>query len=84
MSEMTGLGGQEVIGVNRGWPDPRHRRRVNVGYDEVVEVTDSAGKLRRGRVLKWVKRLPWWKFSHHRVDGGGHQRALPRGRCISR
>ena len=53
MSEMTGLGGQEVIGVNRvDGPILVIEGGVNVGYDEVVEVTDSAGKLRRGRVLE--------------------------------
>ena len=53
MSELVGLGGQEVLGVNRvEGPIVVIEGSMTVGYDEVVEITDSQGQLRRGRVLE--------------------------------
>ncbi|MCD6554546.1 MAG: V-type ATP synthase subunit B [Anaerolineae bacterium] len=47
------LGGQEVIGVARiEGPIVVVQGAGSVGYDEVVEVFDSRGRLRRGRVLE--------------------------------
>ena len=46
-------GGQEVSGVNRiEGPILFVEGTTNVGYDEVVEIRDSQGRLRRGRVLE--------------------------------
>jgi V/A-type H+/Na+-transporting ATPase subunit B len=53
MSELVGFGGQEVLGVNRvEGPILVIEGAGPVGYDEVVEVTDSQGQVRRGRVLE--------------------------------
>ena len=53
MSELTQSGGQEVIGVNRiQGPILVVENGGSIGYDEVVEITDSTGALRRGRVLE--------------------------------
>src|SRR5512147_774450 len=53
MSAATVLGGQEVSGVGRiEGPIVIVEGATNVSYDEVVEVRDSAGRLRRGRVLE--------------------------------
>ena len=53
MSELTQSGGQEVIGVNRiQGPILVVENGGSIGYDEVVEITDSNGALRRGRVLE--------------------------------
>src|SRR5258705_9450547 len=53
MSEVTVQGGQEVVGVSRvEGPIIVVHGAANVGYDEVVEIQDSRGKLRRGRVLE--------------------------------
>src|SRR5512141_3429486 len=53
MSQPTLLGGQEVVGVGRiEGPIIFVEGAANVGYDEVVEIVDSAGRLRRGRVLE--------------------------------
>src|SRR5688572_3953284 len=53
MSEVTVQGGQEVIGVGRiEGPIMIVEGAANVSYDEVVEIQDSAGRLRRGRVLE--------------------------------
>jgi V/A-type H+-transporting ATPase subunit B len=53
MSELTEQGGQEVIGVGRiTGPILVVEGIGSIGYDEVVEVTDSQGRLRRGRVLE--------------------------------
>ncbi|HEX6269354.1 MAG TPA: V-type ATP synthase subunit B [Anaerolineales bacterium] len=53
MSEATVLGGQEVIGVGRiEGPILIVEGATNVSYDEVVEIRDSRGQLRRGRVLE--------------------------------
>ncbi len=53
MSEPTLLGGQEVVGVGRiEGPIVFVEGAANVGYDEVVEIVDSQGRLRRGRVLE--------------------------------
>ena len=53
MSELIELGGQEVVGVSRiEGPIVVVEGAGNVGYDEVVEVIDSQGRLRRGRVLE--------------------------------
>src|SRR5512133_1876252 len=51
MSELVSLGGQEVMGVGRvDGPIVVVEGAVNVGYDETVEIVDSNGRLRRGRV----------------------------------
>ena len=53
MSETNLAGGQEVIGVARvEGPIIVVEGGGNIGYDEVVEVTDSTGRMRRGRVLE--------------------------------
>ncbi|MFH1027712.1 MAG: V-type ATP synthase subunit B, partial [Pseudomonadota bacterium] len=53
MSEQTMLGGQEVIGVGRiEGPILVVKGAANVGYDEVVDILDPRGKIRRGRVLE--------------------------------
>ena len=53
MSNLGDRGGQEVIGVSRiEGPIVVVERAGSVGYDEVVEVIDSQGQLRRGRVLE--------------------------------
>lgn len=53
MSETTILGGQEVVGVGRiEGPILVVEGAANVSYDEVVEIKDSRGELRRGRVLE--------------------------------
>ena len=53
MSETTLRGGQEVVGVSRiEGPLMFVEGAVNVGYDEVVEILDGHGRLRRGRILE--------------------------------
>ena len=53
MSEVTVQGGQEVLGVRRiEGPIIVVEGAANVSYDEVVEIQDSRGQLRRGRVLE--------------------------------
>ena len=53
MSEATVLGGQEVVGVARiEGPIMVVEGAANVSYDEVVEIEDSRGQHRRGRVLE--------------------------------
>jgi V/A-type H+-transporting ATPase subunit B len=53
MNETLKRGGQEVVGVSRiEGPIVVVERAGSVGYDEVVEVIDSQGRLRRGRVLE--------------------------------
>lgn len=53
MSEATVLGGQEVVGVGRiEGPIMVVEGAANVSYDEVVEIEDPRGQLRRGRVLE--------------------------------
>jgi len=53
MSELLDRGGQEVAGVARiEGPIVVVERAGNVGYDEVVEIVDSQGRLRRGRVVE--------------------------------
>ncbi len=53
MSERTDRGGQEVIGVSRvEGPILVVEKAGPIGFDEVVEVIDSSGQLRRGRVLE--------------------------------
>jgi len=53
MSEVTVQGGQEVLGVKRiEGPIIVVEGAANVSYDEVVEIQDSRGELRRGRVLE--------------------------------
>jgi len=53
MSETTLQGGQEVVGVSRiEGPIVFVEGAVNVGYDEVVEILDGQGRLRRGRILE--------------------------------
>lgn len=53
MSELTVQGGQEVVGVSRiEGPIVVVEGAENVSYDEVVEIRDSKGRLRRGRVLE--------------------------------
>ena len=49
----TVLGGQEVVGVGRiEGPIVIVEGATNVSYDEVVEIRDGKGNLRRGRVLE--------------------------------
>ncbi|MBI3161739.1 MAG: V-type ATP synthase subunit B [Chloroflexi bacterium] len=53
MSEVTVQGGQEVVGVGRiEGPILVVEGGANVSYDEVVEIQDSRGQIRRGRVLE--------------------------------
>lgn len=53
MSDVTVQGGQEVIGVSRiEGPIMVVEGAANVSYDEVVEIQDSRGDRRRGRVLE--------------------------------
>jgi V/A-type H+-transporting ATPase subunit B len=53
MSEVTVLGGQEVVGVGRiEGPILVVEGAANVSYDEVVEIQDARGQHRRGRVLE--------------------------------
>jgi len=53
MSDVTVQGGQEVVGVSRiEGPIIVVEGGVNVSYDEVVELRDERGELRRGRVLE--------------------------------
>src|SRR5512143_484225 len=53
MNEATVLGGQEVVGVSRiEGPIIIVEGATNVSYDEVVEIQDARGQLRRGRVLE--------------------------------
>jgi V/A-type H+/Na+-transporting ATPase subunit B len=53
MSAATVLGGQEVSGVGRiEGPIVIVEGATNVSYDEVVEIRDSRGQIRRGRVLE--------------------------------
>jgi V/A-type H+-transporting ATPase subunit B len=53
MSAWQALGGQEVIGVSRiEGPIVAMQGVGRVGYDEVVEIVDAQGRLRRGRVLE--------------------------------
>jgi V/A-type H+-transporting ATPase subunit B len=53
MTDTVELGGQEVLGVGRvEGPIIVVEGAANVGYDEVVEILDSQGHLRRGRVLE--------------------------------
>lgn len=53
MSELVNRGGQEVVGVSQvNGPIIVVENAGAVGYDEVVEIRDSAGNLRRGRILE--------------------------------
>jgi V/A-type H+/Na+-transporting ATPase subunit B len=53
MSEVTVQGGQEVVGVGRiEGPIMVVEGGANVSYDEVVDIQDSRGQHRRGRVLE--------------------------------
>jgi V/A-type H+-transporting ATPase subunit B len=53
MSEMADLGVSEVVGVSRiEGPLVVVEGTGSVGYDEEVEIIDSQGKLRHGRVLE--------------------------------
>lgn len=53
MSERKDRGGQEVIGVSRvEGPILVVENAGSIGFDEVVEVIDSKGQLRRGRILE--------------------------------
>lgn len=53
MSEVTVQGGQEVVGVARiEGPILVVEGGANISYDEVVEIQDSRGQIRRGRVLE--------------------------------
>ena len=53
MSELVEQGGQEVVGVGRiEGPILVVEGTGQIGFDEVVEVIDSQGKLRLGRVLE--------------------------------
>jgi V/A-type H+-transporting ATPase subunit B len=58
MSETMMQGGQEVIGVSRiEGPILVVEGATNVGYDEVVEIRDSQGRTRLGRVLEVGERM---------------------------
>jgi V/A-type H+-transporting ATPase subunit B len=53
MSESSDIGGKWVIGVARiEGPIVVVRRIAGVRYDEVVEIQDAQGQMRRGRVLE--------------------------------
>src|SRR5512143_2170326 len=53
MTESVLYGGQEVVGVDRiEGPIVFVEGTTNVGYDEVVEILDAKGRIRRGRVLE--------------------------------
>ncbi|MHC1741171.1 MAG: V-type ATP synthase subunit B [Anaerolineaceae bacterium] len=53
MSELVNRGGQEVVGVSRvNGPILVVENAGEIGFDEVVEVIDSTGHVRRGRVLE--------------------------------
>jgi V/A-type H+-transporting ATPase subunit B len=53
MSELLDLGVHEVVGVNRvEGPIVIVENPGGVGYDDVVEIIDSEGQLRHGRVLE--------------------------------
>jgi V/A-type H+-transporting ATPase subunit B len=53
MNEATVRGGQEVVGVGRiEGPIIVVEGATNVSYDEVVEIRDPRGNVRRGRVLE--------------------------------
>ena len=53
MTDTRLYGGQEVIGVDRiEGPIVFVKGTANVGYDEVVEIRDGSGRMRRGRVLE--------------------------------
>jgi len=53
MSDVTVLGGQEVVGVGRiDGPILVVEGASNVSYDEVVEIEDARGQHRRGRILE--------------------------------
>ncbi len=53
MSELAGLGGQEVKGVSEiEGPIVVVKNAGSIGYDDVVEVVDVQGRVRRGRVLE--------------------------------
>lgn len=58
MSAVAVQGGQEVVGVSRiEGPIVVVEGAVNVGYDEVVEIIDAQGRLRRGRILEVGERM---------------------------
>src|SRR5512142_47604 len=58
MNEITVQGGHEVVGVSEiEGPIVVVERAGNVGYDEVVEIIDSKGSIRRGRVLEIREKL---------------------------
>jgi V/A-type H+/Na+-transporting ATPase subunit B len=53
MSKLLDQGGQEVVGVSQvSGPIIVIEGASEIGYDEVVEVLDSQGRIRRGRVLE--------------------------------
>ncbi len=53
MSDVVVQGGQEVLGVSRiEGPIVIVEGAANVSYDEVVEIRDSQGRIRGGRVLE--------------------------------
>ncbi|MRR30327.1 V-type ATP synthase subunit B, partial [bacterium] len=58
MSELVDRGGQEVVGVSRiDGPILVIENAGNLGYDEVVEVIDSTGHMRRGRILEVSEKM---------------------------
>jgi V/A-type H+-transporting ATPase subunit B len=58
MSELIDQGGQEVLGVGRvEGPIIVVEGAGDVGFDEVVEVIDSQGRIRRGRVLEVSEKM---------------------------
>lgn len=53
MNDIVVHGGQEVLGVGTiEGPIVMIKGAPNVSYDEVVDITDSQGRLRRGRVIE--------------------------------
>ncbi len=58
MSELLDLGVNEVVGVNRvEGPIIVVENSGGVGYDDVVEIVDSQGQVRQGRVLQVDERV---------------------------
>ena len=58
MSELIDRGGQEVVGVSQiSGPIIVVEGAGAVGFDEVVEIIDSQGHLRRGRVLEVSEKM---------------------------
>ena len=71
MSDQLELGGQTVVGVNQiEGPIVVVEGVGNIGYDEVVEIIDSQGRLRRGRVLEIGEKSAVVEVGNHISHGG--------------